>query len=120
MRPESFLDGESITIELSGFRSLAGQRVSAIVHAATVVDTGWLATIPVLLDTNGDGSAELAAGFAVGRAASVYVSGINTQDGKSFAFPEVAVSIANPASTIATLEDARLAHGRLIAEQNAL
>jgi hypothetical protein len=83
----SFDDGEPITIDLTGLGSLAGQTVTAILHATTLVDTDWLASVPVPLDRVGDGSASLKTGLSIGQEASVYVWGIATQDGVKYAFP---------------------------------
>lgn len=120
VRPLSFDDGDPISIDLKGIGSLAGQTVTVILHATTPADSTWLASIPVPLDRNGDGSASLGSGLSIGQEASVYVWGIAAQDGGMHALPQVAVSIANPTHAIADPADARTTHERLLDERNAV
>ncbi|WP_408898455.1 hypothetical protein ACJ5H2_04930 [Nocardioides sp. R1-1] len=120
VRPLAFCDGNAISLEVNGLDSVAGETVTLILHATTAIESSWIASVPVSIDAAGRGTAPVASGLSLGREASIYVWGIAAQDGTTHVFPQVAVSVMNPASAIAGPADALVVHERLLDEQAAL
>lgn len=96
-------DRQPVTVVIHDLVELAGHEVWASIAVFDTADTWWHTEAPVLLDENGNGSAELAHGLSIGHHAAVYVDGVR-HNGGYFRFDHVLVSIANSPSPGADLE----------------
>jgi hypothetical protein len=112
-------DGQAVTVVIHGLEELAGQEVWASIAVFDAVEAWWHTEAPVILDANGNGSAELAHGLSVGQHAAVYVDGVRHQGGY-FRFDHVLVSIANAATPGSDLEAVMAEFAKFQAAQREL
>lgn len=112
-------DGQPVKVVIRDLVGLAGRTVWASVAVLDTVDAWWHTEAPIDLDSNGNGSVELAQGLSIGRHAAVYVDGVR-HDGDYFRFEHVLVSIANSPSPGADLEAVMDEFANFQAAQQAL
>jgi len=123
VRPNSFVDGQPITIEVAGATHLASRTVIVAVMGANAVETELILQTALELDENGNGRLDLLDGLHLDHEASLYVHGlIAAEEGtaaQAYNFQNVHVSIANSAMPIVSPAEADTAHARIMAEQES-
>jgi hypothetical protein len=117
IRPLHISSDEPFTVVVSEAADLVGRTITAVIHSCDALETEWIASLPVDIDSEGNGTGTHP-GLRVEREAAIWVNELQWTSGTHY-FEIVSPALVSAPNCAASSEVPAAALERIIAEQEA-